>query len=182
MPPARLKARMDSLLSFPVGLFHPLQHAGLSRRSPVSRLIGMWLVPGTSRRERLQATHDRVPGYAGGHGQVLVQGERAEYHWTLIGTNTEPRRHGTPGSDQWLRALADWNGWTHRLLAGPLRQLRIPTSTTGRRCAGATIETPRDTPLPRMPGGWSGTRKLSRKYFVSARSHPSPSASAFPCG
>jgi len=25
---------MDSLLSFPVGLFHPLQHAGLSRRSP----------------------------------------------------------------------------------------------------------------------------------------------------
>ena len=28
---------MDSLLSFPVGLFHPLQHAGLSRRSPVCR-------------------------------------------------------------------------------------------------------------------------------------------------
>ena len=24
---------MDSLLSFPVGLFHPLQHAGLSRRT-----------------------------------------------------------------------------------------------------------------------------------------------------
>ena len=36
--PARLEARMDSLLSFPVGLFHPLQHAGLSRRSPVGRL------------------------------------------------------------------------------------------------------------------------------------------------
>jgi len=29
MPPARLKARMDSLLSFPIWLFHPLQHAGL---------------------------------------------------------------------------------------------------------------------------------------------------------
>ena len=28
---------MDSLLSFPVGLFHPLQHAGLSRRSPSGR-------------------------------------------------------------------------------------------------------------------------------------------------
>jgi len=28
---------MESLLSFPVGLFHPLQHAGLSRRSPVGR-------------------------------------------------------------------------------------------------------------------------------------------------
>ena len=35
--PARLEARMDSLLSFPVGLFHPLQHAGLSRRSPNCR-------------------------------------------------------------------------------------------------------------------------------------------------
>jgi hypothetical protein len=33
MSPARLEARMDSLFSFPVGLFHPLQHAGLSRRS-----------------------------------------------------------------------------------------------------------------------------------------------------
>ena len=31
---------MDSLLSFPVGLFHPLQHAGLSRRSPSRRLTG----------------------------------------------------------------------------------------------------------------------------------------------
>src|SRR5229473_5060736 len=37
MSPARLEARMDSLLSFPVGLFHPLQHAGLSRRSPDCR-------------------------------------------------------------------------------------------------------------------------------------------------
>src|ERR1700674_98863 len=35
--PARLEARMDSLFSFPVGLFHPLQHAGLSRRSPSGR-------------------------------------------------------------------------------------------------------------------------------------------------
>jgi hypothetical protein len=33
MSPARLEARMDSPLSFPVGLFHPLQHAGLYRRS-----------------------------------------------------------------------------------------------------------------------------------------------------
>src|SRR6476620_10638643 len=38
MRPARLEARMDSLFSFPVGLFHPLQHAGLSRRTPSSRL------------------------------------------------------------------------------------------------------------------------------------------------
>ncbi len=34
---------MDSLFSFPVGLFHPLQHAGLSRRSPVCRLSENWL-------------------------------------------------------------------------------------------------------------------------------------------
>jgi hypothetical protein len=35
--PARLEAGMDSLLSFPVGLFHPRQHAGLSRRTLVCR-------------------------------------------------------------------------------------------------------------------------------------------------
>jgi hypothetical protein len=28
---------MESLFSFPVGLLHPLQHAGLSRRSPSCR-------------------------------------------------------------------------------------------------------------------------------------------------
>ena len=38
--PARLEARMDSLLPFPVGLFHPLQHAGLSRRTPSTRHPG----------------------------------------------------------------------------------------------------------------------------------------------
>src|SRR5713226_7784214 len=37
VPPARLEARMESLFSFPVGLFHPLQHAGLSRRTPGRR-------------------------------------------------------------------------------------------------------------------------------------------------
>ena len=35
--PARLEARMESLFSFPVGLLHPLQHAGLSRRTPICR-------------------------------------------------------------------------------------------------------------------------------------------------
>src|SRR5919201_5289495 len=37
LSPARLEARMESLFSFPVGLFHPLQHAGLSRRTPYCR-------------------------------------------------------------------------------------------------------------------------------------------------
>ena len=30
---------MESLFSFPVGLLHPLQHAGLSRRTPSSRRL-----------------------------------------------------------------------------------------------------------------------------------------------
>jgi hypothetical protein len=42
LPPARLEARMETLFSFPVGLLHPLQHAGLSRRTPDCR-------PGLSR-------------------------------------------------------------------------------------------------------------------------------------
>src|SRR5271157_874368 len=37
LSPARLEARMASLFSFPVGLLHPLQHAGLSRRTPSGR-------------------------------------------------------------------------------------------------------------------------------------------------
>src|SRR5437879_1830535 len=44
VPPARLEARMESLFSFPVGLFHPLQHAGLSRRTPSSRPTGSYRV------------------------------------------------------------------------------------------------------------------------------------------
>src|SRR6266568_4509381 len=45
VPPARLEARMESLFSFPVGLFHPLQHAGLSRRTPVCRPFAQNLSP-----------------------------------------------------------------------------------------------------------------------------------------
>jgi hypothetical protein len=41
---------MDSLFSFPVGLFHPLQHAGLSRRSPVCRPLSHYVDSGTMRR------------------------------------------------------------------------------------------------------------------------------------
>ena len=39
---------MDSLLSFPVGLFHPLQHAGLSLRSPSAPSMAGLSGPGTS--------------------------------------------------------------------------------------------------------------------------------------
>ncbi len=53
---------MDSLLSFPVGLSHPLQHAGLSRRSPGcplerSRLRGGRFASNTPGVMR----HDRTP-------------------------------------------------------------------------------------------------------------------------
>jgi SnoaL-like protein len=56
--------------------------------------------------------------------ELLVQDDRAEYHWTLICT-TVPGGTGQSRSHQWLRALADWSGWTHRILAGPLRQFRL---------------------------------------------------------
>ncbi len=39
---------MDSLLSFPVCLFHPLQHAGLSRCSPSAPSMDGLSGPGTS--------------------------------------------------------------------------------------------------------------------------------------
>jgi hypothetical protein len=53
--------------------------------------------------------------------EVLVQGNRIEYHWTFDRHQHRAARRRTPGSHQGLRALADWSGWTHRLLAGPLR-------------------------------------------------------------
>ena len=34
---------MDSLLSFPVGLFHPLQHAGLARRTRDTDYLSKWM-------------------------------------------------------------------------------------------------------------------------------------------
>src|SRR5262249_13043702 len=40
MSPARLEARMDSLFSFPVGLFHPLQHAGFDPGAPKLDVAG----------------------------------------------------------------------------------------------------------------------------------------------
>jgi phosphoserine phosphatase RsbU/P len=44
---------MDSLFSFPVGLFHPLQHAGLSRRSPSG--------PSPGRNRRSLSKNPRIP-------------------------------------------------------------------------------------------------------------------------
>src|SRR5690348_6142992 len=60
MSPARLEARMESLFSFPVGLFHPLQHAGLSRRTPDGRRFGRSSYEKTCARPRLIC----LPGYA----------------------------------------------------------------------------------------------------------------------
>jgi hypothetical protein len=64
--PARLEARMDSLFSFPVGLFHPLQHAGLSRRTPSGRLIVL-----NTRRSRLSRGRSEVSSLIrSNHGAV----------------------------------------------------------------------------------------------------------------
>jgi hypothetical protein len=52
---------------------------------------------------------------------LFMQGDRIEYHWTLIGHQHRVGRRRTSSTHQWLRALADWSGWTHRLLARPLR-------------------------------------------------------------
>ena len=46
---------MDSLFSFPVGLFRPLQHAGLSRRSPDCRQSASYL-------DSHSASATRIPG------------------------------------------------------------------------------------------------------------------------
>ena len=39
---------------------------------------------------------------------VLVQEDRAVYHWTLAGTNTGPGRDRAAGSHQRFRGLGDW--------------------------------------------------------------------------
>jgi len=84
--------------------------------------------------------------------ELFMQGDRIEYHWTLIGHQHRVGRRPTSSTHQWLRALADWSGWTHRLLARPLREVRIPTSIRA-RCGGTTIETIRQMQLPQMSGG-----------------------------
>jgi hypothetical protein len=64
---------MDSLLSFPVGLFHPLQHAGLSRRSPGCRQYTR-NVPGSIRVAHLSGAEaieiHRVTGWYQGAFQM----------------------------------------------------------------------------------------------------------------
>jgi len=53
--------------------------------------------------------------------EVLVHGDRMEYHWTLIGTNTGP---GGAGHRVRISGFELWQigaGRTHRLLARPLR-------------------------------------------------------------
>ena len=47
MPPCKTRGQDGFATSFPVGLFHPLQHAGLSRRSSCHRLFGR--LPGKRR-------------------------------------------------------------------------------------------------------------------------------------
>ena len=62
---------------------------------------------------------------------VTTQDGRARYHWTLNQHRT--RRHGPPGSHQWLRNLAVRRRRADRLVARPLRQHRVSPSV-GARC------------------------------------------------
>src|SRR5262249_33131788 len=72
--PARLEARMDSLLSFPVGLFHPLQHAGLSRRTPDRRpTVQNKLLPlSTAAHRTVNGVAHKLEGSSNLEGILLV--------------------------------------------------------------------------------------------------------------
>ena len=62
---------MDSLFSFPVGLFHPLQRGGLSRRSPDGRQSTNWLGWGP---RHFHAFHQKTgPIYKNGMHRYIVQ-------------------------------------------------------------------------------------------------------------
>ena len=45
---------------------------------------------------------------------LLVQGDGAVYHWTLIGTNTGLGGTGAAGSHQRIRDMEDWCRRAHR--------------------------------------------------------------------
>jgi hypothetical protein len=85
MSPARLEARMESLFSFPVGLFHPLQHAGLSRRTPVCR----------------RSTHDQRRRFA-----FALRSE--SYWWVLRCTLWLCRKDRVPSRPKWRTQRSHW--------------------------------------------------------------------------
>jgi hypothetical protein len=59
---------MESLFSFPVGRLHPLQHAGLSRRTPSGRRSASY-----RQWEEKAGNPSRMPAAA--EGQTLAYGE-----------------------------------------------------------------------------------------------------------
>src|SRR5262245_21471848 len=87
MSPARLEARMDSLFSFPVGLFHPLQHAGLSRRSPYNRETVDWKI----RRDQLEFT---CPRYRSMKGHAPFWINASTLMWLLSVFSRQPPDQG----------------------------------------------------------------------------------------
>src|SRR5262249_24599454 len=96
VPPARLKARMDSLFSFPVGLSHPLQHAGLARRTPSCRPTGQSKVNATP----LQWTS---PAPATAHLRALYTGRWAPSALLPVGTSK-----GQPGNSRSVAQFRDF--------------------------------------------------------------------------
>ena len=95
--------------------------------------------------------------------KVLVQGDRTEYHWTLIGTNTSP---GGTGHRVGISGFELWQIGADGLLAssrGHFEQVRI-LSSTRMWCAGAMMESPRHR---RFPGSRAASRKLSSDHHQS---------------
>src|SRR6202521_459493 len=75
MRPARLEARMDSLLSFPVGLFHPLQTC---RFIPTLVAVGTTIAdrpPHRSVRARLRTR--LLPRMSGGETSIRIRMQNA---------------------------------------------------------------------------------------------------------
>jgi len=69
---------MDSLFSFPVGLFHPLQHAGLSRRSPGGRPSAPNIVRRRLRLDEPVLPSVSLPIFSEKHLGQVPQGEGAD--------------------------------------------------------------------------------------------------------
>src|SRR5437016_5398327 len=104
VPPARLEARMESLFSFPVGLFHPLQHAGLSRRTPDCPQSWNHLAHGTSERDvllrrpvRIRAWHP-LPDTLQNQEKEIIEAALAESRGKVAGPQGAAAKLGIPRS------------------------------------------------------------------------------------
>jgi hypothetical protein len=81
--------------------------------------------------------HDSVPGPTSGIGPGGCEPRLRRIPLDLDRYQHRAARYRTRGSHQWLRNLADRNGWTHRFFAGSLRQHRLRSAVAGQRALTA---------------------------------------------